>query len=145
MKKMANLKALFVSILAYFLTPVKKRINAYVLVFKQSYLQARTEGYFHWAERTLAAPRRSGISPVAAVITVFIVALVIVVIVYVMGTLQLNLNTSGLPADAQTAIGNTFTTTYSGIEILVISVLALSAVALISIFTGGFGGRGEKL
>ena len=86
-------------------------------------------------------PKRRGIS-LGAVLALVIAAIALVVGVYLIGTFQSVLNTSGLPSTAQVAIGSVFSTTYSAFQLAVVGLIVIAAVAILSLVVSGFG-RGK--
>ena len=86
--------------------------------------------------------KRRAIS-LGAVLALVIAAIALVVGVYLIGTFQSVLNTSGLPSAAQTSIGSVFSTAYSAFQLAVVGLIVIAAVAILSLVVSGFrGGRG---
>lgn len=85
------------------------------------------------------------VSALGSVLAVVVAAVAIVVGLFVIGTLQTSLNTSGLTSQAQTGIGNVFGTTYNAFQLLVIVIIVIAAVAILAVLIGGLAGgrRGE--
>ena len=87
--------------------------------------------------------KMKGVS-VGAVLTVVVASIALAIGLFLLANFQLVLNTSGLPAAAQNAIGTVFSTAYTAFQLLVVGLIVLAAVAILSILTGGFGmGRGR--
>lgn len=76
--------------------------------------------------------RRSGLGPVEGVLTIVIVGALLAVAPFVIGALQNGLNTSGLPASADVAIGNVFTQIYSALGIVPLVLIILALVIILS-------------
>ena len=90
----------------------------------------------------LKARRTKGVSTLGAVLAVIIAVIAIIVGVYVTAQLQLTLNTSGIVASAQNAIGNVFSTAYNAFQLLTVALIILAAVAILAIVIRGLGGGG---
>jgi|GEM_PF-1497329 hypothetical protein len=74
----------------------------------------------------------AGLGPVEGVLTIVIVGALLAVSPFVIGSLQDGLNTSGLPAAAQTSIGNIFTQIYNALGIVPLVLVILALVIILS-------------
>lgn len=75
---------------------------------------------------------RHALGPVEGVLTIVIVGALLAVAPFVIGSLQLGLNTSGLPTAAQVAIGNVFTQIYNALGIVPLVLIILALVIILS-------------
>ncbi len=76
--------------------------------------------------------KRKALGPVEGVLTIVIVGALLAVAPFVIGALQNGLNTSGLPASADVAIGNVFTQIYSALGIVPLVLIILALVIILS-------------
>jgi membrane-anchored glycerophosphoryl diester phosphodiesterase (GDPDase) len=89
---------------------------------------------------SLVLQRMRNAVSIGAVLTVVIASIALVLGVYLLANFQIVLNTSGLPATADNAIGTIFSTAYTAFQLLVVGLIVLAVVAILSILTSGFGG-----
>ena len=84
-------------------------------------------------EKTQIASRaRRALGPVEGIITIVIVGALLAIAPFVIGELQLGLNTSGLPTAAQNAVGTVFTQIYNALGILPLVLIIIALVIILS-------------
>lgn len=80
----------------------------------------------------LKRSRRKALGPVEGILIILIVSAMLAVTPFIVGYLQLGLNTSGLPTQAQTSVGNIFTQIYNALGILPVVLIIIAIVVIIS-------------
>jgi hypothetical protein len=82
--------------------------------------------------KAIVRKARRALGPVEGVLTIVIVGALLAVSPFVIGELQVGLNTSGLPSAAQTSIGNIFTQIYNALGIVPLVLVILALVVILS-------------
>lgn len=104
--------------------------------------------YYLWASRTLSAvgvsvpSYHSGVS-VGSVILVVVAAISLSLGIFLVGTFQTTLDTSGLSAPAINAIGKVYANTYSALQLLGVGLIVLAVVSILGLLINAFTPRSQ--
>jgi len=102
--------------------------------------------YYLWASRTLSAvgasvpSYHSGIS-VGSVILVVVAAIALSLGIFLVGTFQVTLDTSGLSTAAISAIGTVYSNTYSALQLLGVGLIVLAVVSILGLLINAFASK----
>ncbi len=95
------------------------------------------------SKQVLVSSTQKGIS-IGMILLLIVAGIFLEIGAYLVGQFQLNLSTSGLPANAVAAQVAIYTDIYSAFQLAGIGLLVIAAVGILQILTSGFGGAGGK-